>query len=119
MSGYRRPDGGKPDPAPFSYRVEIVIVCREDHVIVPFYRLTLPGYEHEGVMYDRDRIARGATLDGAGPDWDLIGLRCGCGYRVRVSRKALEARLAAMWAPGARRTERVTWDSPDPPGLTR
>jgi hypothetical protein len=114
VNGFRQASGGMHDPAPFSFRVEITVCCPRGHKLLPFYRSTLPDREHEGVMYDRDRLGRGVTLTGTGPEWDQIRLRCGqCPADVRVSRERLETRLAAMWAPNAKHRERVTWDPPD------
>ena len=114
MSGFRQAGGGQHDPAPGSYRVDITVCCPRHHKLVTFSRSTLPGRENNGVTYDRGRLGRGATLAGAGPEWRQIRLRCGqCPADVRVSRERLEARLAAMWAPYAKRRERVVWDSPD------
>jgi hypothetical protein len=116
MIGFKRAGGGPHDPAPSSYRVESAVCCVRGHKLLPFYRSTLPELEHEGVMYDRSRLARRATLTGAGPGWRLIHLRCGhCTAHVEVNRERIEARLAAMWAPYATRRERVIWDPPAPP----
>jgi hypothetical protein len=119
VSGFKKASGGMRDPAPSSFRVEITVCCTRGHRLLPFSRSTLPDRENEGVVYDRSRLGRGATLTGTGPQWRQIRLRCGqCpGNRgdVRVSREKLEARLAAMWAPYAKRRERFIWDPPEPP----
>ena len=82
-------------------------------MMLPFHRSTLPEREHEGVMYDRDRLGRSVTLTGTGQDWCQMHLQCRrCPYSVQVSRERIESRLAAMWAPYAKRQERVVWDAP-------
>jgi hypothetical protein len=120
MTGFKRAGEGMHDPAPSSFRVEITVCCPRGHKLLPFYRSTLPEHEHEGVMYDRGRLARGATMTGAdheGQEWRKIHLKCGhCGRPVEVNRVKLETRLAEMWALNARKRERVVWDSPE---LTR
>jgi hypothetical protein len=113
VTGYTHAGKGQRDPSPFSFRVEITVCCPRGHALLPFYRLTLPELEHEGVTYDQGRLGRGATLTGEGEDWHLIRLRCGqCPADVRVNRAKLEARLAALWAPNAKHRERVIWDPP-------
>jgi hypothetical protein len=61
VSGYVQAAGGRRDPASFSYRVEITVCCMRDHALLPFYRLTLPEREHEGVTYDKGRLGRVLT----------------------------------------------------------
>jgi len=109
---YKRADGGPHDPAPWSYRVEAVVCCPRHGDMLAFHRLTLPGFEHEGVSYDRGSVGKSATLTPDGPGWRRVYVGCThCRYRVPISRRRLEAELAAMWAPYATRREAKVWDS--------
>lgn len=110
---YKRADGGPVDPVLWAYRVEIILCCPRHGDMLAFHRLTLPGYEHEPVMYDRGMLGKSATLAVVGQDWAWMEVGCThCRYHVQVNRQRLEAAIAALWAPLATRRDSRVWDSP-------
>jgi len=113
VSCYKRADRGPRDPVPWTFRVELTVPCPRGHALMAFHRLTLPGYEHEGVMFDGGRVGKSVIMTADGDDWAKIRLHCmRCPASVEVRRDRLEAELAAMWAPLATRRERKVWDAP-------
>jgi len=108
MSGYKRADGPH-DPAPWSYRVEVILCCPSRRKLVAFHASTEPGRLAEPVMYD---VRRHGTLTGTGEDWGQMEVGCThCAYHVPVSRKRIEAYIGSLRTKWATHRESVVWDA--------